>query len=100
MTGIQKRKTPTLYIHIPLICKHQLMSLHKPRQKNVVLGLQIKDYLIPCEKPLANPWTSEEAVITSQRPSCKICVNKSVMQPLRYKFDIQLYTMFCTNASV
>ena len=43
--ALLQRQTPTLYIHIPLICKHQLMFLHKPRQKNVVLGLQIKDYL-------------------------------------------------------
>jgi hypothetical protein len=59
--ALLQRKTPTLYIRIPIICRHQLMSLCKPRQKNVVLGLQIKDYLIPCEKPLANPWISEEA---------------------------------------
>ena len=28
----------------------------------------LEDYLIPREKPLANPWTSKEAVITSHRP--------------------------------
>jgi len=68
--------------------------------KECSFGTTDQGLLIPCEKPLANPWTSEEAVITSQKPSCKICVIKSVMQPPNYKFDIQLYTMFCTNASV
>jgi hypothetical protein len=62
-------------------------NINPNMQKNVGLGLKIKDYWvsIPCEKPLANPRTSEEAVITSQRPSCKVYVNKSVMQPLSYK---------------
>ena len=70
-------------------------NINPTMQKNAVLGLHIEDYWVsvPCEKPLANPWTSED-VVTSQRPSCKICVNKYVMQPLSYKVDIQLYTCY------